>query len=235
MAINKRKRAKVIAILSISAALIVVLQVLAQVIGHFTAFSLALGLLPVLVVAQLRDWKSGLFLGTVFGLCSLVIAAVLYAGVPAWETVIYPHISVLPRAIVGLVTSLVATAIGKALDKRDAAAGEALTLASADLTEQEIAARNKKLRAARITRDYFCSFGVAFLGVLLNAVGFLGMFLATNSGVVVPQEGAEAVVINFQWVLTTIVSVNTIIEAVVFPVVTAAIVQALRRARVFKL
>jgi uncharacterized membrane protein len=118
MAINKRKRAKVIAILSISAALIVVLQVLAQVIGHFTAFSLALGLLPVLVVAQLRDWKSGLFLGTVFGLCSLVIAAVLYAGIPAWETVIYPHISVLPRAIVGLVTSLVATAIGKALDKR---------------------------------------------------------------------------------------------------------------------
>ena len=81
-------------------------------------FSFALGMIPVLVIAQLRGPKVGTISGLAFGLTSMAIAAIKYAAVPVWQNVINPLISVLPRVIVGLVVSLVAGALNKVLDKR---------------------------------------------------------------------------------------------------------------------
>ena len=280
---RNRKRNSTIAILGISMALIVVLHALAEGVARLGLFSLALGIIPVLVVSQMKDWRFGLILGGTFGLVSLLTAVIKgYAGVSVWHNVINPLVSVLPRMFVGLAASLLALAAGKvftAIDRRhaqNAAANEAdadVTTDDSGNTEEEganvdtqdsvedssaTAERNEDeenpvqnatstpsvavqsspaqpgIRArklGRFTVEYLTHALITFICVILNAVGFLGMLLWLAAGETVPGGTAE---FTLMYVLEFVVGTNTLIEAIVFTVLVPAIIQALKRAKVFR-
>lgn len=201
-----QKRNKDIAIIGITIALIIVLQAIAEVLKILgLQFSFALGMIPVLVIAQLRGPKVGTIAGLAFGLTSMAIAAIKYAAVPVWQNVINPLISVLPRVIVGLVVSLVAGALNKVLDKR--------------------AIEGKK---NNIVLEYTFSAIATLTGVLLNTIGFLGMFFAFSAGQTVGEY-----TIDLRYILTMVVAINTVVEIASFVVIVPAIVSALKRTKVF--
>lgn len=203
-----KRHSKDIALISVTVALIIVLQALAevlQVIG--LQISLALGLIPVLVAAQLRGWKVGAVCGLAFGLVSMSIALIRYLGVPVWNTAINPLVSVVPRVIVGIFAALVYTAIGKARAKRPGEKG--------------------KLKGVT---DYFQSAAATLAGVLTNTVLFLGMFFAFAHG---KADGVYTV--NMEFIVGTIIAFNTVIEAVAYTALVPAIVIALAKSEKYGL
>ncbi|HQC55405.1 MAG TPA: ECF transporter S component [Clostridia bacterium] len=201
-----RKKNKDIAIISVTIALIIVLQTLAEVLRLIgLQFSFALGLIPVLVIAQLRGPKVGTLAGLAFGLTSMTIAAIKYSAVPVWRNVINPLISVLPRVIVGLVVALVAGALNKVLDKR---ASEG--------------------KSNNIVLEFAFSAVATLTGVLLNTIGFLGMFYAFSAG-----QTVGGYTIDLRYILTMVVAINTVVEIAVFVVIVPAIVSALKRTKIF--
>ena len=114
------QRNRTIAVLGVSFALIVVLHALAEGFARLGLFSLALGIIPVLAISQIKNWKYGIVLGAFFGVVSLLTAVIKgYAGVSVWHNVINPLVSVLPRAFVGLVCSLLGTLAAKVFARLD--------------------------------------------------------------------------------------------------------------------
>ena len=237
-----------IAILGISAALIIVLQALAEGLRLFgLPLSLALGLIPVLVVAQLRGWKTGMILGTVFGLTSFVIGVIQMAGIEGADAIRFnPLVTVLPRTLVGLVVGLLS---GWASDirarRRLCTTTQHTPQSQAPTAEQNTPAQDaadrvdanpsvpvdngtKGKKIARFSRDYLVSALVTLAGVLTNTIGFLGMFYAFGHGLDIGYG-----VIDFRLILTMVVAINTVIEAVSYVVLVPAIVQALKKAKIF--
>ena len=154
--------------------------------------SLALGLIPVLVAGQLRGVKTGVIVGGVFGLTSLVLAVIYVASLPNSyaQIIINPLVSVFPRIMVGLVSALVYKAFTR---------------------------RGERSRAKR----YVFSAVSALLGVVTNTVLFLGMYAAFAYG-----RTFDDATIDFRWIITAVVAINTIIEAVAFPLITGGVVSA---------
>ncbi|HRU84995.1 MAG: hypothetical protein ACOYIN_04640 [Christensenellales bacterium] len=110
----KKSRSGDIAVLGVFIALIIVLQAIAEVIQLFgMAISLALGLIPVLVLAQIKGAKMGALGGLAFGLTSLVIAVIRAAAVPMFAIAINPLVSVFPRVMSGLIAGLVYSAMSR--------------------------------------------------------------------------------------------------------------------------
>ena len=280
---KKHERNVAVATLGISLALIVALHALAEGFAKLGLFSLALGIIPVLAVSQLKDWRYGLILGTFFGVVSLLTAVIKgYAGLPVWHNMLNPLITVLPRAVVGLACSLLsalAALVMKRIDARHAltvteapiaADGVADSEAQAEenaLTEQAPQAEENAVAAqateapattedavtsaetssifapdqpdpvptrvsarkvGKITVEYLVHAVITFIGVILNAVGFLGMLLVFARG-----EQLNGADFNLLYVLEFVVGTNTLIEAIVFTVLVPAIVVALKRAKVF--
>lgn len=182
-----------IAYIGIFSALVVVLQAIAEITKILgLPMSLALGLIPVLVAGQLRGVKTGVIVGGVFGLTSLVLAVIYVASLPNSyaQIIINPLVSVFPRIMVGLVSALVY----KAFTRRD-----------------------ERSRAKR----YVFSAVSALLGVVTNTVLFLGMYAAFAYG-----RTFDDATIDFKWIITAVVAINTIIEAVAFPLITGGVVSA---------
>ncbi len=211
---QKRERNKSIAILGVSAALIIVLQALAEGLRVFgLPLSLALGLIPVLVVAQLRDVKSGVILGTVFGLTSFVIGVIQMSGVEGAGVIAFnPLVTVLPRTLVGLVCGAVAAGFARLNAKRE-----------------YLGKSVEGSRFKRFSRNYLQSAVATLCGVLTNTIGFLGMMFAFAHG-----RNLGGLIIDFRYILAAVVAVNTVVEAVSYVVIVPAIVQALRKARVLR-
>ena len=89
-----------IAYIGIFSALVVVLQAIAEITKILgLPMSLALGLIPVLVAGQLRGVKTGVIVGGVFGLTSLILAVIYVASLPNSyaQIIINPLVSVFPR------------------------------------------------------------------------------------------------------------------------------------------
>ncbi|MBO4535415.1 MAG: ECF transporter S component [Clostridia bacterium] len=230
------QRNRTIAVLGVSFALIVVLHALAEGFARLGLFSLALGIIPVLAISQIKNWKYGLALGAFFGVVSLLTAVIKgYAGVSVWHNVINPLVSVLPRAFVGLVCSLLGTLAAKVFARLD----RDKPLEPADLPEegeepQPLPVRHTAGRkVGRFTRDYVVHAFIAFVGVVLNAVGFLGMLLLLARGETVPI-GEEGVAFNLMYVLEFVVGTNTLIEAITFTVLVPAIVIALKKSKLMR-
>ena len=182
-----------IAYIGIFSALVVVLQAIAEITRILgLPMSLALGLIPVLVAGQLRGVKTGVIVGGVFGLTSLVLAVIYVASLPNSyaQIIINPLVSVFPRIMVGLVSALVYKAFTR---------------------------RGERSRAKR----YVFSAVSAFLGVFTNTVLFLGMYAAFAYG-----RTFDDATIDFKWIITAVVAINTIIEAVAFPLITGGVVSA---------
>jgi len=240
-----------IATLGVSLALIVALHALAEGFARLGLFSLALGIIPVLAISQLKDWRYGLILGTFFGIVSLLTAVIKgYAGVAVWHNVINPLVSVLPRAVVGLSCSLLSLLAYRIMRKVEA---KRAAKAAAQATQPEVAIaddaeaiteqteqpleptpvkRVSAQKVGRFTVEYLVHAGITFIGVILNAVGFLGMLLVFATGESVPN--GDGATFNLLYVLEFVVGTNTLIEAIVFTVLVPAIIQALKRAKVFR-
>lgn len=186
-------KSKDIAYIGIFSALVVVLQAIAEITKILgLPMSLALGLIPVLVAGQLRGVKTGVIVGGVFGLTSLVLAVIYVASLPNSyaRIIINPLVSVFPRIMVGLVSALVYKAFTR---------------------------RGERSRAKR----YVFSAVSALLGVVTNTVLFLGMYAAFAYG-----RTFDDATIDFKWIITAVVAINTIIEAVAFPLITGGVVSA---------
>lgn len=182
-----------IAYIGIFSALVVVLQAIAEITRILgLPMSIALGLIPVLVAGQLRGVKTGVIVGGVFGLTSLVLAVIYVASLPNSyaQIIINPLVSVFPRIMVGLVSALVYKAFTR---------------------------RGERSRAKR----YVFSAVSALLGVVTNTVLFLGMYAAFAYG-----RTFDDATIDFKWIITAVVAINTIIEAVAFPLITGGVVSA---------
>lgn len=182
-----------IAYIGIFSALVVVLQAIAEITRILgLPMSLALGLIPVLVAGQLRGVKTGVIVGGVFGLTSLVLAVIYVASLPNSyaRILINPLVSVFPRIMVGLVSALVYKAFTR---------------------------RGERSRAKR----YVFSAVSALSGVVTNTVLFLGMYAAFAYG-----RTFDDATIDFKWIITAVVAINTIIEAVAFPLITGGVVSA---------
>lgn len=107
---------KDITFIGIFAALVIVLQAIAEIVRLLgLPVSLALGLVPVLVAAELKGVKIGALMGLVFGLTSMVLAIIAASSLPIAVVIINPLVSVLPRVLVGVTCG----GVYKALTKED--------------------------------------------------------------------------------------------------------------------
>lgn len=204
--VQNKNRNKNIALLSITIALIIVLQALAEVIQLFgLQISLALGLIPVLVIAQLKGWKMGALAGLAFGLVSMTIALIRYLGVPVFQNVINPLISVLPRVLVGIVAGTLAGLFSK--------------------IERKI---KESPKPQTIVRKYFFSAIATLAGVLTNTIGFLGMFYLFSAG-----QSIGNYTINITYIVGMIIAINTVVEAVSYVFIVPAIVEILKTNKAF--
>ncbi len=233
---SRQQHNRAIAVLGISFALILIMHALAEGFAFLGLFSLALGLIPVLAISQIKNWKYGLALGTFFGIVSLVTAVIKgKAGVPVWHNQLNPLVSVLPRAVVGVVCSLLAALATKICDKIDRVKPIEPDDISEDGVQKPSAAPTLSTgrKVGRVARDYVIHALITFTGVVLNAVGFLGMLLVFAKGETVPV-GEANVAFNLTYVLEFVVGTNTLIEAIVFTAVVPAIVIALKKSRVLR-
>ena len=241
-----------IATLGVSLALIIALHALAEGFARLGLFSLALGIIPVLAISQIKNWRYGLILGTFFGVVSLLTAVIKgYAGVSVWHNVINPLVSVLPRAVVGVSCSLLSVLAYKIMDKvrernarkenvEEDTGNETIIAESNEQTELNDENTGNAFEPNRIsarkvgkwTVEYLIHAVITLVGVLLNAVGFLGMLLAFAYGETVPTGNGAT--FNLLYVLEFVVGTNTLIEAIVFTFLVPAIIQALKRAKVFR-
>lgn len=97
-------KSKELAFIGIFAALVIVLQAIAEISRLLgLPMSLALGLIPVLVAALLKGPKVGAAVGLVFGLTSMTLALIAAASMPIARVTVNPLVSVVPRILVGVV------------------------------------------------------------------------------------------------------------------------------------
>lgn len=78
--------------------------------------------------------------------------------------------------------------------------------------------KNEKSRAKR----YVFSAVAAFCGVVTNTVLFLGMYMAFAYG-----KTFDDATINFGWIIAAVVAINTLIEAICFPLISGGVVSAI--------
>jgi uncharacterized membrane protein len=203
---NLVDRNRNIALLGITVAFIILLQALAEVIQLFgLQISLALGLIPVLVISQLKGWKIGAICGLAFGLVSMSIAAIRYSAVPVFRNAINPLVSVMPRILVGIITGALASAFNK------------LSLKWKERGKYKL-----------FTRKYFLSAIATLAGVLTNTIGFLGMFFAFSAG-----QSVGGYTVNIAYIFGMIIAINTVVEAVSYVVLVPAITESLRVTKFF--
>lgn len=253
------KKSKRIALLALLLALTVILSLIPIRVSSAT---LALTLLPVLVLALTQDFFTGLLGGLVMGVTSLVMAFSIGAASPTAPIFQNPLVSIVPRLFVPAVAFAVMKGLG-ALAKRiyftrhpmPAAAKEtskdasfkeqapspATETADADLsaTDAEItpyaetydkadnaASENKSVKNAGDLPRLLQAFidGAACLaGVLTNTGLVLGMMWALYGG---KNVGDTLISPEF---MTAMISINFVIEIVLFPLVTPPVVLAVRK------
>lgn len=218
------KKSHRIALLAFELALIVIFSLMPISLG---SASLALTLLPVLVIALTQDFKTAVLGGLIMGLTSLVGAFTVGAANLTAPLFRNPLVSVLPRICVPAVawavnkglTVLSEKAFAAAEAKRNvgndcgSAEGETLT------EDKQIKRSPRKVKAVRGVADGVSS----LLGVCTNTALVLGMIWLIYGGKTV---GDSAITPEF---MSALVSVNFVIEAVVMTVLTPPIAYAIRK------
>ena len=189
-----------IALLAVMLALVVVLSFLPLNLG---AAVLALTILPVLVVALTQDIVTSAAAGLLMGLTSCLMAYTVNAGTLTAPMFQNPLISVLPRVFVPLVVFGARTGLSAAV--------------SALSRRRSLSARAEKTCLAAV--DYVS----AALGVVTNTALVLGMIWLVYGG---KQVGNAYVSPEF---VMGMVSLNFVIEVIVFPLLSPPIAYAVRR------
>lgn len=218
------KKSHRIALLAFELALIVIFSLMPI---SFGSASLALTLLPVLVIALTQDFKTAVLGGLIMGLTSLVGAFTVGAANLTAPLFRNPLVSVLPRICVpaaawaidkGL-AALCAKAFAAAEKKRSEKVVSESGEGESASEERKVAVSSKKTRAVRAVVDGAAS----LLGVCTNTALVLGMIWLLYGGKTV---GDSAITPEF---MSALVSVNFVIEAVVMTVLTPPIVYAIRK------
>lgn len=200
-----KNRTKNIVVLSITLALIIVLQLFSALLQKLgMPMSLALGLIPVFVIAQTHGVKFGAISGLFFGLITLLFSVIYMGAMPMYRVTANPLVSVFPRIMAGTVCAVAYSGFAKLYTKRNAAP-----------------TRSKR----RLTMLAISTFST-ILGVITNTVLFLGMFFAFAHG-----RTFDNLVIDFRWILSSIVALNTVIELVVFAITVPSTVFAMTESK----
>lgn len=189
-----------VALLAVMLALVVVLSFLPLNLG---AAVLALTILPVLVVALTQDIVTSAAAGLLMGLTSCLMAYTVNAGTLTAPMFQNPLVSVLPRVFVPLVVFGARTGLSAAV--------------SALSRRRSLSARAGKTCLAAV--DYVS----AALGVVTNTALVLGMIWLVYGG---KQVGNAYVSPEF---VMGMVSLNFVIEVIVFPLLSPPIAYAVRR------
>ena len=189
-----------VALLAVMLALVVVLSFLPLNLG---AAVLALTILPVLVVALTQDIVTSAAAGLLMGLTSCLMAYTVNAGTLTAPMIQNPLVSVLPRVFVPLVVFGARTGLSSAV--------------SALSRRRSLSARAEKTCLAAV--DYVS----AALGVVTNTALVLGMIWLVYGG---KQVGNAYVSPEF---VMGMVSLNFVIEVIVFPLLSPPIAYAVRR------
>ena len=245
------KKSKRIAILALLLALTVILSVIPIRVSSAT---LALTLLPVLVLALTQDFLTGLLGGLVMGVTSLVMAFTVGAGSPTAPIFQNPLVSILPRLFVPVVAFSVMKGLS-ALAKRIRRKRSHESLAAAEHVSEDIPAERaydgadgacadgapdedgagadgaqnaagadaaKKDELPRLLQAL--TDGVACLaGVLTNTGLVLGMMWAIYGG-----KSVNDTLISPEF-MTAMLSINFVIEVVLFPLITPPVIYAVRK------
>lgn len=189
-----------VALLAVMLALVVVLSFLPLNLG---AAVLALTILPVLVVALTQDLLTSAAAGLLMGLTSCLMAYTVNAGTLTAPMFQNPLVSVLPRVFVPLVVFGARTGLSAAV--------------SALSRRRFLSAHAEKTCFAAV--DYVS----AALGVVTNTALVLGMIWLVYGGT---QVGNAYVSPEF---VMGMVSLNFVIEVIVFPLLSPPIAYAVRR------
>lgn len=238
------KKSKRIAILALLLALTVILSVIPIRVSSAT---LALTLLPVLVLALTQDFLTGLLGGLVMGVTSLVMAFTVGAGSPTAPIFQNPLVSILPRLFVPVVAFSVMkglSALAKRIRRKrshegleaaepvseDIPAERAYDGACADGSPDEERAGADRAGADAAKKDELprllqaLTDGVACLaGVLTNTGLVLGMMWALYGG-----KSVNDTLISPEF-MTAMLSINFVIEVVLFPLITPPVIYAVRK------
>lgn len=250
------KKSKRIAILALLLALTVILSVIPIRVSSAT---LALTLLPVLVLALTQDFLTGLLGGLVMGVTSLVMAFTVGAGSPTAPIFQNPLVSILPRLFVPVVAFSVMKGLSalakrirrkrshegleaaepvfedtpaeRAYDGADGACADGspdeeragADGAGADGAQSaagvDAAKKDELPRLLQALTD-----GVACLaGVLTNTGLVLGMMWALYGG-----KSVNDTLISPEF-MTAMLSINFVIEVVLFPLITPPVIYAVRK------
>lgn len=246
------KKSKRIALLALLLALTVILSLIPIRVSSAT---LALTLLPVFVLALTQDILTGMLGGLVMGVTSLVMAFTLNAGSPTAPIFQNPLVSVLPRILVplaafGVMKGLSAAAMRIRAKRAEKTAAEGCpppdtpshesdgsaptelpTEEHADACPSEVRAEESapvakteapRERLPRLLQALID--GLACLvGVLTNTGAVLGIMWAVYGG-----KSVNDTLISPEF-MSAMLSVNFVIEVILFPLVTPPIVYAVRK------
>lgn len=240
----RMKKSRRIAILALLLALTVILSMIPLRVSSAT---LALTLLPVFVLALTQDIVTGLLGGLVMGVTSLVMAFTFGAGSPTAPIFQNPLVSVLPRLLVPLavfgVSRGIALLVRRVRARRgteDATEGEVLakgTVPAEESGEKADIPCDDEEEAVPLAEESGKKAGEAIpklaraladaagclAGVLVNTGAVLGMMWAIYGG---RNVGDTLISPEF---MSAMLSVNFVIEVVVFPLVTPPIAYAVRK------
>ncbi len=202
---TNKNHTKNIVVLSITLALIIVLQLFSALLQKLgIPMSFALGLIPVFVIAQTHGVKFGAMSGLFFGLITLLFSVIYMGAIPMYRVTANPLVSVFPRIMAGTVCAVAYSGFAKLFTKRNASP-----------------TRSKR----RLTMLAISTFST-ILGVMTNTVLFLGMFFAFAHG-----KTFDNLVIDFRWILSSIVALNTVIELAVFAITVPSTVFAMTESK----
>ena len=194
MKVNTKK----IALLALMLALIIIFCFVPITFG---TISLALMSLPVLVIAQVEDFKTTVILSFMMGMVNYIAWFTTKAASPLAPVFQNFFVCVVARVMIGVNAWLVRVGLQKLLDKKGIEGGK------------------------RIAADQAVYFTSAALGTITNTL-FVGAFtlLFFNN-----KELSNGTSINIKYILAWF-SINFVIEFISFAIITPPIVFALKKA-----
>lgn len=205
----KKLSAKDIAVLSLMTALTVVFCFVPISFGPIT---LALMILPTLIIAQVGDLKTTFALGLFMGLINYVAWFTTKAASPIAPIFQNPVICLIPRILIGLVSYGVRKLFEKFILKPK----------YSEVNGQKVLSNKKAL----IALDQVSIILATALGVITNTL-FVGLFtLAFFNNKALPS----GTVIDIKYILAWF-GLNFLIEIIAFSLITPAITVALRSAK----
>lgn len=199
------KKSKRIALMAFMLALIIIFNFVPIKFGPVT---LALMILPVLIMAQMEDLKMTIATGLLLGVTNLISWYTIKAGEPLAPVFQNPLVCIVPRVMIGIVAYAVYHLLSKLLRPK-----------YGEVDGQEVLLNKKQL----FISEKAISVTATACGVLTNTllVGLMALLLFKGQ-----TFGGTA--INAKWIAGMFIS-NFVIEIIAFPIIVPAIVFALKK------